>query len=264
QQDIDAELRAHIEMRAADNAAAGMSPEEAHRDAMVRFGNLLVTRERTDAMDVNRFIESLCRDVRYAARQLRRSPGFALTGILTLALAIAANAVVFSVLNALLLKSLIPSGSERLFNVVQGPRGYDNQSYPDYLDYRNLNTTFRGLAAYRFNRTAFTMQGAAYKCWDYEVSGNYFDLLGVQPELGRLFHSSDEHGPDSAPYVVLSDAFWRSHFAADPHIISKTVHLNGHPFTIVGVAPASFHGTDLFLWPDFWMQIVNERQGEGY
>lgn len=263
-EDIDAELRAHIEMRAADNAAAGMPAEQAHRDAMVRFGNLSLTTERTGAMDVNRFFESLWRDIRYASRQLRRSPGFALTGILTIALAIAANAVVFSVVNSLVLKSLIPSGSERLFNIVQGPRGYDNQSYPDYLDYHNLNTTFRDLAAYRFNRAALTLQGAAYKCWDYEVSGNYFDLLGVQPELGRLFHSSDEHGPDSAPYVVLSDAFWRSHLAADPHIIGKAVHLNGHPFTIVGVAPAWFHGTDLFLWPDFWMPIVNERQVEGY
>ena len=264
QEEIDAEMRAHIEMRADDNLATGMPPDEARRDAVVRFGNLLLLEERTNAADVNQFFENLWRDGCYAARQLRRSPGFALTAIMTLALAIAANVVVFSVLNSLLLKSLIPNGSDRLFNIVQGPHGYDNQSYPDYLDYRDQNAVFDQLAAYRIGRVGLTTGVAAYKCWDYEVSGNYFDLLGIQPALGRFFHSDDEHGPDSAPYVVLSDAFWRSHFSADPHIIGATVRLNQHPFTVIGIAPASFHGTDLFLWPDFWMPMVNERQVEGY
>jgi len=200
----------------------------------------------------------------YAVRQLRRSPGFVVTAVTTLALAVAANVVVFSVLNSLVLNSVIPGDPGRLFNVVQGPHGYDNQSYPDYLDYRNQNTSFSGLAAYRVGQVGLNTGAAAYKCWNYEVSGNYFDLLGIQPALGRLIHSTDEHGPDSAPYIVLSDAFWRSRFNADPRIVGTTVRLNQHPFTIIGVAPASFHGTDVFLWPDFWMPMVNERQVEGY
>ena len=93
-----------------------------------------------------------------------------------------------------------------------------------------------------------------------EVSGNYFDLLGVQPEVGRFFHAADEHGPDSAPYVVLSDGLWRSAFQADRGVMGTTVELNKHPFTVVGVTPARFHGMERFVWPDYWIPMVNEEQ----
>jgi predicted permease len=98
----------------------------------------------------------------------------------------------------------------------------------------------------------------------YEVSGSYFDMLGVQPEAGRLFHESDEHGPNSAPDVVLSDSFWRARFGAEPRIIGTTIDLNKHPFTVIGVAAPEFHGTEMFLWPDFWAPMINEEQIEGY
>jgi hypothetical protein len=96
-----------------------------------------------------------------------------------------------------------------------------------------------------------------------EVTGNYFDLLGVQPGAGRFFHAGDDHGPDSAPYLVLSDALWRRAFQADPGVVEMTVQLNKHPFTVVGVASARFHGTERFVWPDYWMPIVNEEQADG-
>ena len=106
-------------------------------------------------------------------------------------------------------------------------------------------------------------RNAVMKVHGDEVTGNYFDLLGVQPEVGRFFHAADEHGPDSAPYVVLSDALWRSAFHADPGVVGTTVELNKHPFTVVGVAPAQFHGTERFVWPDYWMPMANEEQVEG-
>lgn len=264
QREIDAELRAHIEMRVDSNIAEGMTPEEARRDAAIRFGNLALLEERTSSANLNQSFDDLARDGRYAARQLRHSPGFALTAIVTLALAIAANVVVFGVLDSLRLEPLIPTGSDRLFQIVQGTYGYISQSYPDYIDYRDQNTTFETLAAYRNNLAGLAKESDSYKCWDLEVSGNYFDILGVRPALGRFFHSSDEHGANSAPYVVLSDAFWRSHFGADSHIIGTTVRLNQHPFTVIGVAPAWFHGTERFFWPDLWVPIVNEQQIEGY
>ena len=96
-----------------------------------------------------------------------------------------------------------------------------------------------------------------------EVTGNYFDLLGVQPEAGRFFHAADEHGPDSAPYVVLSEGLWRSAFQADRGVIGTTVELNQHPFTVVGVAPAQFHGLERFVWPDYWIPMLNEEQVSG-
>lgn len=262
--EIDSELRSHIEMRIADSIASGMSPDEARRDALVRFGNPTLMKERVTAADAELKLAALWRDLHYTTRQLRRSPSFTITAVLTLALGIGANVVVFSVLNALILKRLDVPQANNLYNVVQKQHGNDNQSYPDYHDYQSLNTTFSDIAAYRIQRAGLNAGRAATKCWFYEVSGNYFDMLGVQPALGRLFHADDEHGPNSAPNVVLSDAYWRSHFNGDPRIIGTTVEINKHPFTVVGVAPRSFHGTELFFWPDFWVPMVNQQQIEGY
>jgi predicted permease len=262
--EIDDELKAHIALRTDDNLAAGLSPAEARREALVRFGNPAVTREHVNAADTALRLESLVRNLRYAIRQLRHSPGFASTAILTLALGIGANVVVFGVLNSILLRPLNVANPDRLLQVVHPQQGYDNQSYPDYLDFKTRNSTFSEMAAYRLGFAGLSAGGAAQKYMVYEVSGNYFDMLGVQPALGRFFHQSDEHGPNSAPYVVLSDHLWRTRFNADPRIIGTTVDLNKHAFTVIGVAAKSFNGTELFLWPEFWIPIVNEEQIEGY
>src|SRR5262249_9789308 len=126
------------------------------------------------------------------------------------------------------------------------------------------NSAFSGLGAYRLGMSAFSTGTTAEKRWDCEVSGNYFDTLGVEPALGRFFHASDERGKNSAPYVVLSHAFWRSRFSGDPKIVGRSVFLNKHPFTVIGVAPEAFHGVEVFLWPDFWVPMINEEQIEGF
>ena len=262
--EIAAELQSHIDLRTDDNIARGMHPVAARREAVLRFGNPTSTRERVAAADAPLALEDFLRDIRYAARQLRRSPGFAATAILTLAVGIGANVVVFGVLNALLLRPLPVAGADRLFEVVNRAQGDDNQSYPDFVDYRARNTAFADILAYRIGNVGLSTGGSAKRCWDYAVSGNYFDTMGVQPELGRTFHANDEHGPNSAPYIVLSDAFWRGHFDADPRVIGMSVDLNKHPYTIIGVAPKTFNGTEIFLWPDFFVPIVNAPQLEGY
>jgi predicted permease len=263
-QEIEAELQSHIEMRMADNIASGMSAEEARRDALMRFGSPGAIRERVTSMDLQMTLDAIGRDLSYSARQLRRSPGFALTAVVTLALGIGANVIVFSVLNALILRPVGLPHAERLYNVVQKPRGYDTQSYPDFLDYQRLNTTFDGMAAYRLTDAGLRRGNAVTKCWLNQVSGNYFDVLGVQPALGSFFHAGDEHGSNSAPFAVLSNAFWRNEFGTDPHVIGTTVEINKHPFTVVGVATATFHGVDLFFWPDVWVPMVNEQQISGF
>jgi predicted permease len=240
-----------------------MSPEQARRDALVRFGNRTVTRERVTEEDAGMAWDSLVRDLIYGARQLRRTPAFTITALITLILAIGANVVVFSVLNALVLRPLDVPQSAGLYNVVHKQPGYDNQSYPDYLDFKDRNNTFRDMAVYRIQTAGLTAGNAAYQSWYYRVSGNYFDMLGIQPALGRFFHATDEHGPQSAPYIVLSNDFWRGRFASDPSVVGTTVHINKHPFTVIGVAPATFHGTDVFIWPAFWMPIVNTPDDEG-
>jgi len=262
--EIEAELMAHIALRMDDNLAAGMTPADARRDSILRFGNPTATRERVTAADANLTLEGLARDLRYAFRQLRRSPGFAFTAILTLALGIGVNVVVFGVLNSLLLRPLNVANADKLVQVAHPQQDRDSQSYPDYLDFKTRNATFSDMAAYRLGFVGLSAGGAAQKFMEYEVSGNYFDMLGVQPAAGRFFHSSDEHGPNSAPYVVLSDNLWRNRFNADPRVIGTAVDLNKHPFTVIGVAPKGFHGTELFIWPEFWIPIVNEERIEGY
>ena len=262
--DIADELQSHIDLRIESNLASGMSPAQAQREALLRFGNRAITKERVIASDTTLTLAGLTRDIRYAARQIRRSPGFALTAIVTLALGIGANVIVFGVLNAMILHPLNIPEPDRLMQLANERPGDDNQSYPDFLDYKRRNSVFSDMAAYRMEAVGLSYQGSAQKTWDFEVSTNYFDMLGIQPQIGRFFHANDDRGPNSAPYIVLSDALWHNRFNADPRIIGTTVDLNKHPFTILGVAPKGFHGTELFFWPEFWMPIINEEQVEGY
>src|ERR1700728_1365190 len=146
--EIEAEINAHIDLRIEDNIAAGMLPEEARRDALLRFGNRTAMRERVASADLALNLESMWSDLQYAARQLRRSPGFTLTAALTLALAIGANAVVFSILNAFLLRPLNVPQAQSLYGIWRTATNDMALSYPDYLDLRDRNRSFENLTAY--------------------------------------------------------------------------------------------------------------------
>jgi len=202
-------------------------------------------------------------DVRVALRQLRKSPGFTVTAILTLALGIGANAVVFSVLNALVLRPVNVPRAQNLY-MVQRLR-YPAQSYPDYLDLRDKNRTFESLVMFAIIGPVGVDTGRnPTTAWPYLASGNYFDALGIRPYLGRLFHAADEHGPNSAPYVVLSHAYWHGHFHDDANVVGRTVRINKNPFTIIGVAPPEFRGTELFFAPALWIPMVEQPTVEGF
>jgi predicted permease len=212
-------------------------------------------------------VDNLLLDVRCAVRVLRKSPAFTAAAVLTLMLGIGANLVVFGVLNAVLLHPLDVSDPQALYQIRHKPWTSGRlltTSYPAFEDFRRRNTTFSEMAGiYAYSHAVLNWRNAVVNVSGDEVTGNYFDLLGVRPAIGRFFHEADEHGPDSAPYVVLSDALWRSAFQADRGIVGTTVELNKHPFTVVGVAPARFHGTERFVWPNYWMPMVNEEQVEG-
>ena len=201
-------------------------------------------------------------ELKYAWRRLRKSPSFAVTAILTLALGIGANAVVFSVLNALVLHTLNVPNSKSFYSIEA--RGQSLNSYPDYLDVRDRNRTFDGVLAFNFSAAGLGTGGDPSRVWVYEASGNYFDTLGLKPYLGRFFHSTDEHGPNSSPYLVLSYAYWRSHFRGDPAVVGRTVQVNKHPFTVLGVAAPDFRGTELFYAPALWVPLVDQEQIEGF
>ncbi|HET7205057.1 MAG TPA: ABC transporter permease, partial [Terriglobales bacterium] len=197
-------------------------------------------------------------DLRFAFRMLRKSPSFTVAAILTLAVAIGANAVVFGALNALVLRPLNVPHAESMYEL--GRANGQNESYPSYLDLRDRNRSFESLAAEAFDQVGLdTGQGPALS-WGYSTSGNYFDVLGIQPYLGRLFHAADEHGANSAPYVVLSYAYWHTHFDDDRRVAGRVVQLNKHPFTIIGVTPPGFVGILVGFSPDFFVPIVSQQE----
>src|SRR5437764_12460392 len=139
-------------------------------------------------------------------------------------------------------------------------RGKDrspSNSYPDYVDLRDRSRALDGLIAYEIAPAGLDSNGSPEQVWLYETSGNYFDVLRVQPHLGRFFHLADEHGPDSAPYIVLSYSYWQNHFQGDRNIAGRVVQLNKYAYTILGVAPRGFRGTELFFSPDMWVPKMN-------
>jgi predicted permease len=206
-------------------------------------------------------MKDLLMDVRYALRVLWKSPAFTLVALVTLMLGIGANIAVFGVVNAVLLKPLDVSDPQNLYQIRNG--SWTNwklltTSYPAFQDYRQRNTTFSDLAGfYGFCSATLHSGNAVRSVSGYAVTGNYFDLLGARPQLGRLIRAEDDQGQNSAPYVVLTDQLWRTAFNADPRVVGTTVRLNKDPFTIIGVAPAQFHGTEQFVWPDYYIPIVN-------
>jgi predicted permease len=207
---------------------------------------------------------TLLQDLRFALRQLRKSPGFSVAAILTVAMAIGANSVVFSVMNGLILRPLDVPEARSLYGIERASDKDASQSYPNYLDLRDRNRSFDGLAAYSIAQVALDMGENPSLVWGMETSGNYFDALQIQPYLGRFFHASDEHGPGSAPYIVLSYAYWHGHFHDDRGVVGRTVQINKHPFTILGVAPPKFRGTLVFVSPNFFVPMVNQEQIEGW
>ena len=257
--EMEEELRSHIQYRADDLERSGVDRAEAERRARIEFGGQERFREECYEALGGNFMETLIQDLRFSLRVLRKSPGFALVAVLTLALAIGANAVVFGVLNGPLLRPLNVPQAESLRGI--GPSM--SQSYPDYLDLRDRNRSFDGLAAYKFGVAGLDTGENPPPSWFFEVSGNYFDVLGIRPYLGRFFHARDEHGLNSAPYVVLSYGYWHTHFSDDRGVVGRTVRINKHPFTILGVAPPEFHGTITFFSPDFFLPIVNADQVDG-
>ena len=261
--EMEEELRSHIQHRADDLELSGLTRAEAERRARVEFGGYERYREESHEALGGQFLETLLQDIRFGFRMLRKSPSFTAIAVITLALGISANAVVFSVLNGLILRPLNVPESQRLFTIQRGKDPSPIQSYPDYVDLRDRNRSLDGVIAYAFSRAGLNTGGKASTAWLYEASGNYFDALGIRPYLGRFFHASDEHGPNSSPYLVLSYAYWMSHFQGDRGVVGRRVEMNKHPFTVLGVAPPRFRGTELFFTPDFWVPIVNEEQVGG-
>jgi predicted permease len=256
------EIEEHIALQTEENLCGGLSSVEARRQAMLKFGGVEAMKQDYRAERGLQLIESLLQDLRLALRLLRKSPGFTAVAVVTLAMAIGANAVVFGVMDALILRPLNAPQADSLYGTEYGvDTGF--QSYPNYVDLRDRNRSFDDLAAFTFAFVGLDTGDNPSRAAGFATTGNYFDVLGIQPYLGRFFHSSDEHGRNSAPYLVLSYAYWHSHFQDDRGAVGRVVRLNKHPFTIIGVAPPEFRGTLSFVSVDFFMPIVNQEQVNG-
>jgi len=256
------ELHSHIQLRTDDLERSGLSRTEAERRARVEFGGYEHYREATHESLGGHLLETSLQDVRFSLRSLRKVPGFAIAAILTLALAIGANAVVFGVMDGLILRPLDVPQYDTLWGTIYG-EGSGWQAYPNYKDLRDRNRSFEDLAAFNFAFVGLDTGKNPALSTGFTVSGNYFDVLKIRPYLGHFFHASDEHGPNSAPYIVLSHAYWHSHFQDDRSVVGRVIRINSHPFTITGVAPPGFRGTLSFVSPDFFVPIVNDEITDG-
>ena len=276
--DLDEELRNHIDLAIEENQKRGMSHDQARTTALRDFGGLTQTKEAYRAQRGLPFLEVLAQDVRYALRQLRNSPGFTLTAILTLALGIGANTAIFTLVQGILLRSLPVTDPSRLYrigdkddccyyNTFQNDDGdFDLFSYDFYLHLKQSAPDFEQLAAVQAGGSGFSVRYGAAPAKPMRteyVSGNYFAMLGVGAYAGRPLNENDDT-PGATPTLVLSYQTWQSDFAADPAVVGSTVYVQTHPFTVAGVAPPGFFGDRVIANPpDFWMPLAAEPLIEG-
>jgi predicted permease len=259
-QDIDEELRLHIELRTAENLAAGMSPQEAARAARKRFGNVLSIREECREVRGAGCTETILQDIRFGLRMLRKHPGFAAAAVLTLALGIGATTTIFTVIDGVLLNPLPYPGSDRIVHVWERnlPLGMEsaNTSPPNFMDWRKASQSFEALAYFgefagNLSQTfILTGDGAPERLRGRFVSSEFFQVFGIQPMVGRVFLPQEDQ-PGAARIVILSHDFWQRRFAGNPGIVGNTIVLDNfgrHAYQIVGVMPAGFDYPGSSVW----------------
>jgi macrolide transport system ATP-binding/permease protein len=276
--DLAEEIESHLKMAIADRMARGESPSEARGAAMREFGNAPLVADATREQWGWLRLEVLAQDVHYALRQLRKSLGFTLTVVITLALGIGANTAIFTLVQGILLRSLPVNDPSRLYRIgdkddccyydsFQNDDGdFDLFSYDLYLHFKQSAPEFEQLAAVEAGGSGFSVRygsSPAKSLHSEYVSGNYFSTLGVGAYAGRPLIESDDN-PGAAPALVLNYQTWQADFAGDPHIVGATVYLNTHPFTVAGIAPPGFFGDRIASRPpEIWLPLGTEATIDG-
>ncbi|HEV2484067.1 MAG TPA: ABC transporter permease [Terracidiphilus sp.] len=257
--ELQEELDAHLQMAIADRVARGETAEAARQAAAREFGNIPLVQDVTRDMWGQSWLEQLGRDIRFALRQLRKSPGFTITATVMLTVAICANSTVFSWIDGTLLRPI--PGARNTGDLVSLQRGERNFSptppfsYLDYRDLREQNHTFAGMLAYHNDWIALTDGAQPERAYVANVSANFFDVLGIKPLLGRFFLAEEEARPGAVHEVILSYSLWKTRYAADPAIVGKSIEVSRHPLTVIGVAPEGFVGAAPGLRDDLWVTL---------
>jgi predicted permease len=255
EQQLDEDVRAHLEMLIEENVRSGMDPEEARYAALRQFGNVSSMKEECREHWSIRIIEELVQDVRYGLRQLRRNPGFTIVTILTLALGIGANTTIFSAVNAELLHPFLFKDQDQIAKVWEtAPKQNVDRSAvapANFLDWSKQNKTLDLLAADHHWNVDLTGRGLAERVEGCQVTANFFRLLGVEPLFGRFTNATDYH-PEQQNVVVFSYGFWQRHLGMDRSIVGKAVLLNNQKFTVIGIMPKGF---DYPLGAEAWSPL---------
>ena len=252
EQELDEEIRYHIERQIEEHISKGMTEEEARYAALRALGG--VERRKEECRDTwrMRWIEILVQDLRYGLRMLLKSPGFIAVAVVSLGLGIGVNATIFSLFNAAFLKTLPVNNPEGLVYISQS---MGVSSYLNYLDYCKGNKSFSGLAAYSSRPLTLTEQGLVQLANAEVVSGNCFSVLAIQPVMGRAFIEGEDDRLGAEPVVLISYTFWRRHFNSDPGLVGKQISLKENKVTVIGILPERFSGIELVMPADIWITI---------
>ena len=264
--DLEEEIAYDLALDAEERIRSGDAPKDAELAARRDFGNVGLLKEGIREMWGWTSIERLGRDIRYGWRTLRKSPLFASMAVLSLALGIGANASIFSVINSILLRPLpaVEHASELIsLNEKVGGTALPLVSFPDYRDFRDRNSVLSGMAGIGFVPASVGPKGNTQRMFGYIVTGNYFDVLGVKPLTGRLLQPSDDRIRGGHPVVVLSYTGWLKWFGGDPNAVGSKVQVNGREFTVLGITPKGFFGTELFLDADVFFSMSMEQELAG-
>ena len=254
-----AELETHLAMHTEDGIRAGLRREEARRQALIRLGGVEQMRQAYRERRGLPWLETFWQDIRFGVRVLAKSPGYTAVAVLTLALGIGANSTVFSAADAALLRSWPAKEPQRLARLISmTPQGEDGLfSYPDYLDLAAQSKAIEGIVAYSRNAKTLRVGTQSYGVLDDVVAPNYFQVLGIDAELGRTF--SVDAGTHGELSVLISDSLWRRALNADPTLIGRQIWLSGRSYTVLGIAPPGFHGLERGVPTDLWLPIAGER-----
>ena len=256
------ELQFHLEQEAAEAEAAGLAADRAKWAARRDLGNIALLMEDTRAAWGWASLERFCQDLRYALRTLSKSPGFAAAVVLSLALGIGANTAIFSLLNAVVMRPLPVPAPQRLVQFTntlplwETAANTRNSSfaYPQLENFQAHSKTLSGIfGGTGLGRITVGLNGASGLAYGDAYTGNFFSVLGIAPQYGRLFSPADDAA--RAPVAVISDAWWRSRFGADPAIVGRTVTVNQIPFTVIGITPREFQGISVGNCPDIWVPL---------
>jgi predicted permease len=273
QQELDEELRLHLELRAQQLERSGMSHDEARAAAARQFGNATLETERMRRMDIAGWMETLLKDLRYAARQFARNPVFTVVAVSSLAIGIGANTAIFSLLNEILLKSLPVRDPQQLV-ILTNPNssgvsdGLDTgernlMSYTEFAQLRDRATTLSGLCAAESQIDRWQLHingGPQEEARGRLVSEEYFSVLRVEPAIGRFFNNEDAKGPGQDPYAVISYAYWQRRFGGNTSALGTPFRILGTTYTIIGVAQPGFRGESVGEDPEVWLPMMMQTQ----